>query len=750
MKQSINCIYYVLKDMLRSLIWSAGIAFIVVLLTGCGGGGGGGYSGSGRSSSSSNNGNCVGTGECYGCHADGMIAKYSGLQIFSSWLSGPHGNLEGSGNIGIPDYYSAYDSTCSVCHDKLSEGTLLNSYFLTSGISYLGMADRPINGCESCHGSGDSHYGIGPLPYPAPRSSICGQCHSDQLDQVSGYNHITASPETDDIYSDYQSSLHASSIAAPHYASGSTTDVKATCSKCHTDEGARLYKDVQSGHDGDGTPSNPGLTTLITSSDPAVANATVIQCSTCHDAHSSSRLLRPASGGNSSQYQTCTNCHQVFRDGSGTDDSYHGKNHSYSWSGHVVGVGNFDGGHTILDTHDDDDTTTDIEGYVINFAGSSSCTDCHNPHSASKTINVDWANSSHGGHILSTIDPVTGDANVTDAEGPAFSHYDFKASNRQACQRCHTATGFKNFVNNPATYNPANNVFFATGEEREMLYCWACHTSSAGGLRDPGTYADIATYAEPAARISAVPDNGSVLCMSCHSGRESGTEDIANSTDSFQNKIFVNSHYLPGGGVLFRTVAYEYPGRNYDNVGTFAHDQIGTTGDPDMGSNGPCVGCHMKSANGHTLNVVTGALGSVTDINSYTNVCTKCHPNKPTLISNLNNYYADFTDALAALSTALTNAGHPYLGGYPYFTQGDWTNGTLDDNVGKNYMGAAFNYNMLLHEPGAFVHNNQYTRKLIYDSIDWLDDANLNKSVEATLGGCPASAGCDFLQGVRP
>jgi hypothetical protein len=237
--------------------------------------------------------------------------------------------------------------------------------------------------------------------------------------------------------------------------------------------------------------------------------------------------------------------------------------------------------------------------------------------------------------------------------------------------------------------------------------------------------------------------------MSCHTGRSSGTEGIANSTDSFLNKRFVNSHYLAAGGILFRTVAYEYTGRNYDNVGTFAHDQIGTLGDPDMGSNGPCVGCHMKSANGHTLNVVTGALGSVTDINSYTNVCSKCHPSKAGRITAINDYYTDFTDALAELSTRLTASGHPYLGGYPYFAQGDWTNGTSVDSVGKDYMGAAFNYNLLLHEPGAFVHNYQYTRKLIYDSIDFLDNAALDKSVEATLG-CPGSDACDFLQGVRP
>jgi hypothetical protein len=571
---------------------------------------------------------------------------------------------------------------------------------------------------------------------------------------------MTSNLETDDIYSDYQTALHANSINAPHYASGSSTDVKARCSKCHTDEGARLYKNIQSGHDGDGTPSNPGLTTLITGSDPAVANASVIQCSTCHDAHSSGSLLRPAGGGNSSEYQTCTNCHQVFRDAGNTDDSFHGKNSAYSWSGHVVGVGNFDGGRTILDTHDDDPATTDIEGYVINTAGNRSCRDCHNPHSASKTNNVDWANSSHGGFILQTVDPVTGDALVTDAEGPAFSHYDFKAHpSRDACQRCHTATGFKNLVTNPATYDPANNVFFATGNEKEMLYCWACHTSSAGGLRDPGAFTNVAPYSVPVARISAVPDlNGANLCMSCHSGRGSGQEiKDADLVADIQGSNFGgwNSHYLAAGGVLFRTIGYEFGALDYSNVIAFAHDQIGTTGDPDMGSNGPCVGCHMKTANGHTLEVVTGALGSVTDINAYANVCSKCHASKASLITTLNNHETGYNEALdeivillAAQATPILYASsYPYFfGSAPYIFPNAFT--AWPDN---DTLGAAFNLNMLKNLPGAYAHNKVYTQRLIYDTIDFLDDGTLNDSVAATLTGAGATDALTFLGGgTRP
>jgi hypothetical protein len=452
------------------------------------------------------------------------------------------------------------------------------------------------------------------------------------------------------------------------------------------------------------------------------------------------QLLQSASGSYSSEYMTCTNCHQ-------TSDAYHGENSAYEWSGHSVGSGTLDTSRIIYDSHFDDETTTDIEGYNIRSSNDRSCRDCHNPHNADKTINVDWANSSHGGHILETTqDPTTHKYNVTETEGPAFVHYDMKASNRQACQRCHTSTGFMNLANDPAGYDPTNNDFsHLSGSQKEMLYCWACHTSSVGDLRDPGAFENTALYASPASRITAVPDlSGSNICLSCHAGRESGTEDINDSTDDFSNKSFVNSHYLAAGGVLFRTALYEYSGQDYSNDVAFAHDKIGTTGSTGMGSNGPCVGCHMKTANGHTLVNVTKSGGVITDITAFTSTCSNCHADKSTLITTLNELEEGFDAALTALATELSNNGFTYLGGHPYFSATNWI--TANDATGKKNMGAAFNYNLLLHEPGAYVHNPQYTKKIIYDSIDFLDDGLINASVEATIG---AGLAADYLGGTR-
>ena len=47
-------------------------------------------------------------------------------------------------------------------------------------------------------------------------------------------------------------------------------------------------------------------------------------------------------------------------------------------------------------------------------------------------------------------------------------------------------------------------------------------------------------------------------------------------------------------------------------------------------------------------------------------------------------------------------------------------------------MDADFNYNLLYHKPGAYAHNRYYTKRLIFDSIDWLDNNTLDGTIDLT------------------
>jgi len=47
-------------------------------------------------------------------------------------------------------------------------------------------------------------------------------------------------------------------------------------------------------------------------------------------------------------------------------------------------------------------------------------------------------------------------------------------------------------------------------------------------------------------------------------------------------------------------------------------------------------------------------------------------------------------------------------------------------------MGACFNINLLTREPAAYVHARTYARRLLYDTIDYLDDGTINLSTGDT------------------
>lgn len=59
---------------------------------------------------------------------------------------------------------------------------------------------------------------------------------------------------------------------------------------------------------------------------------------------------------------------------------------------------------------------------------------------------------------------------------------------------------------------------------------------------------------------------------------------------------------------------------------------------------------------------------------------------------------------------------------------GNPLNGNATDAItaGAYTMGASFNYTLISNDPGAFAHNPTYVKRLIYDSIDWLDNGQMD------------------------
>ncbi len=710
----------------------------------------------------------IGMDKCLDCHVAGGIGNGTGefSSAYEEWLEGPHGNFNyfdatytkneyddflNSFNypgdytlfVGFPDFQKITDEIqepeyagkteqyCYGCHgpsdldnQNISELPLVDD---SGNIDWSNATQeaRPVIGCESCHGGASMHQ-VDPtlLPYVKPPASQCGQCHNKDFPEP----HLVYHPNglggegNPGIYEAYSASPHASSINEHVYSDSEKTKVRARCSKCHTDEGARKYKSVDGDHDA-----------LVTAfeNEPDLTEFSPVQCRTCHDAHNPEELLEEADAtlGWSAQFNTCTNCHQLLDSSNQKIVAYHDPSANPYGSDEEI----------ITDTHYDDPATDTIEGYVVDKGDDDSCTDCHNPHSADITKNEQWAQSGHG-----------------DKTGEAWVHYDFKDSSRQACQRCHTATGFKNFANDPANYDPANNVFAATGLQKEMLYCWACHTDYSGSLRDPGKLSVTSPYSEPATRIAAVPDvEGSNVCLACHSGRSSGQviKDSVYPDDIVGNNFGAfNSHYLAAGGILFRTIGYEFGNLDYSNVSYFEHDLIGTpNSDEYTGDEGPCVECHMNNSQSHEfMPVAHDESGNMTEILSNANVCSKCHTGQYALtVAKLEEEEEGFDAALTVISDLLAARGIYYNSSkYPYFfsvsdpSQQSFST-AFTNWSSKDELGAAFNLNLLTREPGAYAHNRYYTKRLIFDSIDYLDNGTLDGTID--LSSYPVAA--EWYQG---
>lgn len=685
----------------------------------------------------------VGTDRCLECHLDGAATCSSCHSRYSTGLSTVEAAayLE-SGHVNHSDRIDASAETAScraACHDPVGDGPLIENR--VAAVPARGLA---VVGCEACHGGGALHFGSrGSIPVAAPDFEVCGGCH-DELSPLHTEDH----PEGVHILATYQSSGHARSVNEHTQVAEGSADTTAVCSKCHSDQGAKAYKDT--------APVD------IPYSSAPVKGAVSVQCRTCHDSHNPDALLMAETDDASAEYRTCTMCHQ-------TSAGYHGADSDYSWSGYSVGVGTFDAGRIIDDTHFDDPATDGIEGYNIKATSHRACRSCHDVHAADPTINEQWAKSGHAGRVgllkaqAAEDNPGVGadeairSAAVTPAGAGAWTYYPWKdgsyappwggpATDLTPCQRCHTTTGFTNYTTDPVRYNPLlNDYSYLSGMQKELLYCSGCHANNAGGLREPGAI----PFDYPGAATGAYPDVlGSNLCVGCHSGLANGATVRAQS--GLSNHGPVSPHYLAAGGVLFggtadaADIGYEFAGRDYAVPAEEKHFLVGMPDDLDVptGSQGPCVGCHLSSAEPHTLEVLAHdpATGAVTEIQST--VCAACHKAVPGLgdftlsPAGLEDKRSGFRAALAALKQLLLDQGYGVQDDYPYFTRTNWGN---DDEAGYNDLGAAFNYALLSHEPGAYVHNRYYAKRLLFDTIDWVANGVLDGEISSALSSLPAS-----------
>jgi len=692
------------------------------------------------------------------------------------------------------------DTACVQCHSAVTEAltgeSIVTQYQQNSPHNQDGL------GCESCHGGGALHNGVGPIPYPAPDANRCAACH-DGVSSFTVAGVATVAPATN-ANTEFATSNHAT--GTPSHTS------TALCTRCHTHETAVLSN--QTGYTGElasGTVEGvtyPGVLDNAAYGPPVVTTGyTAFKCETCHqhgaglrgikarDINGNVVLWNPSKSGLTDQFNLCTSCHNLYNYNQtrviASNTAVSGTlkyEHNTRWNRTLVTTHKEKTMVTMLripfaNMTSPDGNNTQITGYAIRLTNTTDasykgpCFDCHGHEAKTNTggsaptttatIHTDWAQSGHAGGLLTAkytagagnlrtadeVDAVT--AAYVDTTTSTWSHYNWdNTTSRGSCQRCHTATGVSNFLTSPSTYDSANNSFThlagwtsttkSSTRQNELLYCWGCHKDAGtGALRNPGAITENytpATTGGPVVTVTYPNIAGSNVCMACHLGRETG-DNIKTDIDADGTRSFINSHYLSAGGQLFATTGYEYDGLNYANPTAFQHDAIGSSAAAGTGTNGPCVGCHMKTANAHSfLPVTKDGTGAITAINSTS--CATCHTGASALTpAGLTTLEEEYQAALEALKAALAAKGIHFFEAHPYFYNGAGGTGgayttwaTLYGLAGwKNTMGAAFNANLLIHDPGGYAHNSTYSRRLIWDATDWIDDGILNNSTIATI-----------------
>lgn len=723
------------------------------------------------------------------------VLSLAASSIFLLALWGCGSNMDSSSadtpSVSIKD--AAKTGNCTVCH-TVGVHTQVSGV-AGQNKDALGLGSAITHDCEACHGGGQYHHGEGPLPYPSPDATRCETCHAYTTKVQSGKHNIGSTTHSGTCGRCHSmEGNYAFDAGTENYGAVSTTPYNGTsnvsCSACHETLAANLSSGSPTLRTPRGWNIGSAQFNLCTSCHNLV-NETGVPIASGNTVSGTITVAKQQHGKDWYRNITSTHYDLTTTGVSGTTDANILAGDKSTVEGYVVRKNSATActechGHEFYtNTNGVSSATPTSDTIHTQWAKSAHAGGLLKAkiekHAALSYVRT-TANAAAIMAVGATDSPI----------GNAWTHYNWDRTGRASCQRCHTATGASNFLKNPAGYVAANNNFdhlvgwtgnAANGSnQNELLYCWGCHSSvETGALHTPGAITEIysaATTGDPTTTVSYPDAGASNVCMGCHLGREVG-QVVKNDQDADGVRSFINSHYLAAGATLFNESGYEYTGKNYADPAYFAHNKIGLSTPVAATDRGPCASCHMGTGKAsHTFEVVEkNSTDVIVSINS--DVCVTCHTGAYALTAaGLEAEKEEYHAALAALEAALDAKGIYFYPAHPYFYKDANANGTFDlgEDVNRNgvldagedvnsngvfdlgfdvatatkvaftdwasvyglpywkdTMGAAFNYNLLEHDPGGYAHNRYYVKRLIFDAIDFIDDGTLDGTISVSV-----------------
>jgi len=298
-----------------------------------------------------------------------------------------------------------------------------------------------------------------------------------------------------------------------------------------------------------------------------------------------------------------------------------------------------------------------------------------------------------------------------------FNHWNKEGNIPVECARCHSTPGFLDYLGADGSTPGKVDHPAPTGT---VITCIACHNDKTLRLTSVTFPSGLTIHNQGA----------DARCMTCHQGVES-TNSVNKALagivdDAVTPKLdFINVHYTAAGAMLFGNqakVGYEYPGKTYS--GRFEHQQPYTR----------CTACHELHTVAVKFNDCAACHHEVTDKASLHKIRVRKADFDGTgnaeegiaqevanLESRLLAAIQDYAKTVAGKPVAYT----PEV--FPYFFNDLNGNGTADKDEAKfpnrykswtpRLMKAAYNYQFVFKDPGAYAHNPSYAIQLLHDSL---------------------------------